>query len=160
MVEPLKPIFYKRYVDDTFVQRKRNKANTFSDVLNSYHSNVKFTLEQNLLDTLIVKEKNQIKTQVFVKTSMYSVHWSSNVPFQYKKNAINGQLHRAKKISSNFQLKTAKIKAKFLKASFSHRVIENIINNFNNVDEELMITRWLFDERKTVVINLPFSNKK
>ena len=26
-------------------------------------------------------------------------------------------------------------------------------------DEELMIPRWLFDERKIIAINLPFSNK-
>ena len=53
----------------------------------------------------------------------------------------------------------ARIKAKFLKAGFPHKVIENTINNFNNVDEELMIPRWLFDEMKTIVINLPFLNK-
>ena len=90
---------------------------------------------------------------------MYPVYWSSKVPFRYKKNAINGELHRAKKISSNFQSEIARIKAKFLKAGFPHKVIENTINNFNNVDEELMIPRWLFDERKTIAINLPFSNK-
>ena len=75
------------------------------------------------------------------------IHWSSKV---------NGELHRAKKISS---LEIAIIKAKFLKAGFLHKVIENTINNFNNVDEELMIPRWLFDERKTIAINLPFLNK-
>ena len=90
---------------------------------------------------------------------MYPVHWSSKVPFRYKKNAINGELHRAKKISSNFQSEIARIKAKFLKAGFPHKVIENTINNFNNVDNELKIPRWLFDERKTIAINLPFSNK-
>ena len=100
-----------------------------------------------------------MKTQVFLKKSMYPVHWSSKVPFRYKRNAINGELHRAEKISSNFQLETARIKAKFLKAGFLYKVIENTINNFNNVDEELMIPRWLFPERKTVAINLPFSNK-
>ena len=76
-----------------------------------------------------------------------------------KKNVINGELHRAKKISSNFQSETARIKAKFSKAGFPHKVIENTINNFNNVDEELMIPRWLFDERKAIAINLAFSNK-
>ena len=68
-------------------------------------------------------------------------------------------MHRAKKIFSNFQSETARIKAKFSKAGFPHKIIENTINNFNNVDEELMIPRWLFDERKTIAINLPFSNK-
>ena len=162
VVKPLKPTFYKRYVDDTYVKRKCNEVDTLFDELNSYHPNIKFTLEQNpkkFLDTQIIKENNQIKTQVFVKTSMYPVHWSSKVPFRYKKNAINGELHRPRKISSNFQLETARIKAKLSKAGFPHKVIENTINNFNNVDEELMIPRWLFDERKTIAINLPFSNK-
>ena len=47
-----------------------------------------------------------------------------------------------------------------MKVPFPHKVIENTINNFNNVDEELMIPRWFFNERKTVAINLPFSDKK
>ena len=111
------------------------------------------------MDTQIIKENNEIKTQALAKRSMYPVHWSSKVPFRYRKNVINGELQRAKKISSNFQSEIARIKAKFLNAGFPHKVIESTINNFNNVDEELMIPRWLFDERKTIAINLPFSNK-
>ena len=75
---------YFHVQNDTYVKRKRNKADTLFDALNSYHPNIKFTLEQNtkkLLDTQIIKENNQIKTQVFVKKSMYPVHWSSKVPF-------------------------------------------------------------------------------
>ena len=81
------------------------------------------------------------------------------MPFRYKKNAIHSELHRAKKISSNFQSEIARIEAKFLNAGFPQKVIESTTNNFNNVDEELMIPRWLFDERKTIAHNLPFSNK-
>ena len=146
---------------DTYVKRKRNEADNLFDALNSYHPNTNFTLEQKpqkCLDIQIIKENNQIKTQAFVKKSMYLVHWSSKVPLRYK-NAINGELHRAKKISSNFQSETARIKAKFLKAGFPHKFIENTINNFDNIDEELMIPRLLFDERKTVVVSLLFSNK-
>ena len=128
---------------DTYVKRKRNEADNLFDALNSYHPNTNFTLEQKpqkCLDIQIIKENNQIKTQAFVKKSMYLVHWSSKVPLRYK-NAINGELHRAKKISSKFQSETARIKAKFLKAGFPHKFIENTINNFNNIDEELMIPR-------------------
>ena len=82
---------------------------------------------------------------------MYPVHWFSKVSFRYEKNGINGELHKASKISSQ--------KANFLKAGFPHKVIENTVNNFNHVDEELLIPRWLFGERKTFAINLPFSNK-
>ena len=108
------------------------------------------------LDTPIIQENNQIKTRVFVKKYMHPVHSSSKVSFRYKKNSINGELHRAKKISSNFKSETARIKAKFLKAGFPHKVIENTINNFNNVDQDLMIPSWLFDKEKHV-INLPFA---
>ena len=46
-----------------------------------------------------------------------------------------------------------------MKAGFPHKVIENIINNFNTVDEELLIPKWISDERKAIAINLRFSNK-
>ena len=46
-IKALKPIFYKSYVDDACIKRKCNKAATLSDVLNSFHPNVKFILEQN-----------------------------------------------------------------------------------------------------------------
>ena len=126
VVKPLKPLFYKRYVDDTYVKRKRNEADTLSVALNSYHPNIKFTLEQNpkkFSDTQIIKENNRIETQVLVKKSTYPVHWSSKVPFRYKKNAIDGELHRVKKIFSNFQSETTRIKAKFSKAGFPYKVI-------------------------------------
>ena len=55
------------YMDDTYVERKRSEVDTLFYMLNPYHPNVKFTLEQNskrFLDTQIIKENNQIKTQV------------------------------------------------------------------------------------------------
>ena len=67
VVKPLKHTFYKLYMDDTYVERKRNEVDTLFDVLNPYHPNVNFTLEQNpkrFLDAQIIKENNQIKIQV------------------------------------------------------------------------------------------------
>ena len=124
---------------------QRNQSNLINDI--------------SAVDNNGYPENNRIKTQVFVKKSMYPIHWSSKVPFRYKKNAINGKLHTTNKISSNFQAEKARIKAKFLNAAFPHKVIENTINNFNNVDEELVIQGWVFDERETIAINWPFSNK-
>ena len=118
IVKPLKPIFYKHYMGDSYDKRKRNEADTRFVALNSYHPNIRFTLEQNpknnnQIINQIIKKSNQIKTQVFVKKSMYRVHWSLKVSFQYKKNAINGELHRAKNISSNFQSEIARLKQSF-----------------------------------------------
>ena len=67
-------------------------------------------------------------------------------PLRYKKNVINGEVHRTKKIASNFQLEKARIKAKFLKAGFQLKVIENPFNSLNDGNVELMIPRWFFDE--------------
>ena len=74
--------------------------------------------------------------------------WSSRVPFGCKKKGIDGDLHRAKTIASNFLSEAARIKAKFLKAAFPHKIIENAINNFTNAIEELIITTWFLMKEK------------
>ena len=54
VVVPAKPIFYKRYVDDTYVRRKKNDVDKLFEELNSYNENIKLTLEANptkFLDT-------------------------------------------------------------------------------------------------------------
>ena len=63
-------IFYKRYVDDTYVQRKKNDVDKLFEELNSYNENIKLTLEVNttkFLDTELVRENGEITTQVFSK---------------------------------------------------------------------------------------------
>ena len=47
VVAPLKPIFYKRYVDDTYVRRKKNTTDALLKRLNTYHENIKLTIEEN-----------------------------------------------------------------------------------------------------------------
>ena len=90
---------------------------------------------------------------------MYPVHWSLKVSFRYKKNAINGKLHRATNFPQIFHQRQLQLKQKFLKVGFPHKVIENTIDDLNNNDQELMIPRQLFDERKIISINFPVSNK-
>ena len=42
---PTKPMFYKRYVDDTYVRSKENIRDLLFEDLNAYHQNVKVGLE-------------------------------------------------------------------------------------------------------------------
>ena len=56
------------------------------------------------LDTEIMIKNGIIETSVVVKQSKISNHWSQAVPKKYKQNTILGDLHRAHKISSNFEL--------------------------------------------------------
>ena len=110
------PIFYKRYVDDTCVWWKQHETDELFIDLNSYHENIKLTLEINpnkFLDTEIIRTDQGIKTQVYNKAKKLPVHWSSKVPYKYKRNAITGELHRANRIASNFDNKTKRIRNKY-----------------------------------------------
>ena len=72
-----KPIFYKRYVDDTYVRRKKIDVDKLFEELNSCNENTKLTLEANptkFLDTELVRESGEITTQVFSKSTKLPVH--------------------------------------------------------------------------------------
>ena len=47
VVVPVKPNFYKPYIDDTYICRKKNVNDELFKNLNSYHTNIKLTLEEN-----------------------------------------------------------------------------------------------------------------
>ena len=62
---PAKHIFYKRYVDDTYIHRNKNVNDELFQNLNSYHTNIKLTLEENprkFLYTKIIRKNNTIST--------------------------------------------------------------------------------------------------
>ena len=65
VVVPAKPSFYKRYVDGTYIRRKKNVNDELFQNLNCYHTKVKLTLEENtrkFLDTEIIRKNNTILT--------------------------------------------------------------------------------------------------
>ena len=67
IVKAANPIFYKRYIDDTYVRRKKHETDKLFIDLNSYHENIKLTLEINpdkFLDTEIISTDQGIKTKV------------------------------------------------------------------------------------------------
>ena len=103
----MKPKFYKRFVDDVFNIRKRGVTDLFLDSLNSYHRKIKFTVEVNpskFLDTEINVNGHNIETSVYRKETKLPTHWSSKAPKRYKRNAINGELSRSMRISSDFNV--------------------------------------------------------
>ena len=68
-----KPIFYHRYVDDTFVLFKSAEhALLFQEYLNSKHASIKFTVETEsnnslaFLDVLVTKQSNCFKKSSFL----------------------------------------------------------------------------------------------
>ena len=160
VVIPMQPKFYKRYVDDTYNRRKKNSPDLLFQRLNSYHINIRFTLEvqpTKFLDTKIVRSENSLSFFVAPKDTKLPFHWSSAVPKKYKRNIIVGELHRAKRISSDFSFEKDRIFSKFVKAGYPRRFIQSVFRSFDNPDEELIIPRWLFpDMLPKIFIKLPY----
>ena len=167
VVTPSQPILYGRYVDDCYVRRKKNTTDELLIALNRYHRNIQFTTEHNpskFLDTKIIFDDNNIvTTEVYRKTNSLPAHWSSQIPKRYKRNTINTELYRAKRISSNFDKEVKIIESKFINANYPIKYVKSVIKDFNNKtteqEDEPLIPDWLFDERKFLAIKIPFCEK-
>ena len=125
------------------------------------------TIEINpnrFLDTEIIEKKGVIKTKVYTKSTKLPVPWSSSIPKRYKRNTINTDLYRAKRIATNLDNELVIIKKKFLAADYPHRFINSVINTFiekeNKKEEEYLIPQNFFEISKPVIlIEIPFSVK-
>ena len=98
------------------MRRKKHETDKLFIDLNSYHQSIKKTLEINpnkFLDTEIIRTNQGIATQVYNKAKKLPVYWSSKVLYKYKRNTITGEPHRAKRIASNFDSKTKRIRNKY-----------------------------------------------
>ena len=85
------------------------------------------------------------------------MHCSSKISTRYKNNAITSELHRAKRITNDFNFEVKRITKKFLSAGFSRNLIRKTIEYFNMDEDDFIIPEWLFDERKLTILRLPFS---
>ena len=68
-----------------------------------------------------------------------------NKKFQSNKcNAINGELHWAKEITFNFDIKIKRIAEKYIAAGSPNRFCHSTINNFNDSKDDLILRYLLF----------------
>ena len=122
LVKPMNPPFYKRFVDDIYSKRNKSQQDVLFEALNNFHPNIKLTVEVNpvkFLDTtIILNNEGVVTTQVYPKEHKKAVPWISKIPKRYKRNTISGDLHRSRKIASNFDIEIKVIKAKYNKAGY------------------------------------------
>ena len=122
VVKPLNPRFYKRFADGIISKKKKDQSNLLFENSNNHNPNIKYTIEkmpQKFLDTNIIYEDNQIKTNVHRNERKLSVHWTSKIPEHYKRNAINADLNRASRIASTFTEEILTIKKKIVSSNSS-----------------------------------------
>ena len=78
--EKFKPVYYRRYVDNTFVLfRSRDHLIKFKDYLNKYHSNLIFSFEEEtngkfFLDVEVSQEGNKFATTVYRKPTFCGIY--------------------------------------------------------------------------------------
>ena len=166
VVEKYQPKFYKRYVDDIIYRRKKNQVDLLFNDLNNYHQNIKLTLElhpKRFLDINLEFQNGILKTSVHLKETKWPTSWNSKIAKKYKHNVIIGDLHRSKRISTNFTKEKHIIKNKFKKANFPTKFIDSVIKGFEynegNKDQQddFIIAPNLFEEPKPrIVVEIPF----
>ena len=77
VVTPFKPIFYKRFVDDTFNIRKKNNPDHLFNAIKEYHKKIKYAIEQNptnFLDTKLIRNENSYSTEAVNKETKLPPH--------------------------------------------------------------------------------------
>ena len=77
VVIPISPKFYKRYVDDIYTRRKKAHPDELFNSLNTFHPNLKFTIEENpskFLDTEITRTGNDLTFMVVPKQTKLPFH--------------------------------------------------------------------------------------
>ena len=109
----------------------------------------------------LVSYTNKFSCSVFKKPGKLPTHWKSEVPTNWKRNCIIGALHRAKRISTDFDKDIKTLENSFINAGYSKRFISHTINTFLNdsSQDDNIIPNFLFEERKKVFIKLPFCGK-
>ena len=81
--------------------------------------------------------------QVFRKSLKLPVHWSSKIPVRYKRNAITGELHPAKRIASDFNKELKRIRQKYRNAGFPLKFINETICKFKRAKRRNDYTRMV-----------------
>ena len=167
IVKPMNPKFFSLYVDDIFNRRKKGETDELGDALNNFHPNLNFTTEiepTKFLDSEFCTgtEDRSFNLRVFHKPNKFPIHWSSQTPRRYKRNAITCELHRALLIADNFENEVDLIRKRYQKAGFPNAFINDVIKNFRFSRLDRLIPENFFDEKAKKPffrIRLPFCQR-
>ena len=165
----IKPLFYRRYVDDSFlIFRQASEMHAFYNYLNKLHANIKFTIEEEtngmlpFLDAKVTKADGKFLTNTYYKpthTGLYT-NWYSFADRKYKINLVKNLFSRAWKICSNeniFNTDCDVIIDNLKKNRFPEPLLRAIHKNFvakmkvDSVEETVLTV-----QRKCVKMYLPF----
>ena len=98
------------------------------------------------------------------ETSVYRnrkkpMHWTSQVPKKIKRNIITNDLHRAKKISTDFNQEKDEVISKYVRAGYPKRFVGSIVEDFIEKQNRSETTRAEAEEKAFVPIKIPYCEK-
>ena len=168
---PSHPKIYFRYVDDVFAVFDDNPAvDSFLNVLNNLHNNIKFTVEKStasihFLDVdLKVNNDGTFETCVWRKPTHTGLFLNFNAacPVKWKSGLILCVLHRAKSICSSKNLffnEVNKLKSFFLWNNYPATFFDNVFKHFLNADTD--VEEKLDEDKRTICFfRVPYIDKK
>ena len=138
------PLFYSRYVDDTFLLfRNKDRADEFLEYANKMHSNIKFTIDYEnenklpFLDTLVSRYDDHFNTTVFRKTTFTGLgsNFYSHCFFNFKLNSLSTLFHRAFSLTSDwnsFHNEILYLHQYFINNCFPSKLFYKHLNKFLN----------------------------
>ena len=107
------------------------------------------------MNTKLTNINGAYKSSVYQKNTELASPCTSKTPKRYKRNTVNDDLHRLKRIS-NFGKETALIKEKFMKADYPLRFNNSVTNEFRKGkecgDESFIIPPTLFEIAKPFIL--------
>ena len=169
--ERIKPIYYRRYMDDTFTLfRSPEHISEFLDHLNSKHNNITFTSEVEqvgrlaFLDCTVQRINGQFTTSVYRKSTFSGLGSSffSFVPMIFKLNSVKTLLFRAYTVSSTFTALNKEIS--FLVEYFSQNgypknmIFRQIRRFMHKILHPPLPVHTV--ENKSIFISMPYAGKQ
>ena len=165
--EDIRPIFYRRYVDDIFILCKsEDHLIKFKEYLNSKHRNINFTHEFEedgklpFLDMIINRNHGCIQTSVYRKPTFTGVytHFHSFLPSAYKFGLLSTLLFRYFSLCSSFKLfhlEVLEFKRIFQRNGYPLSIINGAIFKFLN---KIFVSKVLIHTvpKREYVITLPY----
>jgi hypothetical protein len=166
----IKPLVYKRYVDDCFlIFKTKQLCDAFFRYINKLHPNIKFTKDEESNDTLsfldILIKRNcdgLFETTIYRKPTFSGLYlkWNSYLPKKFKINLITCLLNRAWRICSStelFNLEVQFIKDILLSNGYPKTVLHSVTDKF--IAQKSSNQRkpvYYGPEPKEIYLKLPF----
>ena len=166
----VKPLYYKRYVDDVIaVFNDESEAKTFLDYLNTKHANIKFTMEIEkdkklaFLDVLLDHSESLV-TSIYRKATFTGLmtNYFSFTPMKYKIGLVKCLVDRCYKINNTrlgFDNDLTKIFEFLQRNCFPKYILNKITKKFLDEKSSDKPSQTNKDEENIYYFKLPYLGK-